>query len=496
MHIIHVASEMAPIAKVGGLGDVVLGLSRALQAAGHTVEVILPRYSSLDYSSLEDLHICQRELWSFCAGAWIHNTVWSGWVQGIRVYLIEPHNESQYFGRPGIYGFHDDIERFTYFSRAALEFLSKGEICPDILHIHEWQAAAIAPLYWELFQPLGFGDLKLVMTLHNLEHQGRCKLADLDRIGLSGKRYLSLDKMQDDQRPSMLNLLKGGINYCDQITTVSPSYAEEIVTVEGGHGLDETIRANAHKLTGILNGLDEAVWSPLTDPYLPVHYDVHALERKKEVKRHLKERLALSSEDRPLVATIARLVPQKGVELIRDAIFHTLEEGGQFILLGSSPIAQISHEFQALKLHFAENRNLHLELQPQEELTHLIYGGSDMFVVPSKFEPCGLTQQMAMEYGSVPIVRATGGLKDTVFDGENGYLFKDCCCDAMRDALLRAFHTYREEPQVWEEMMVRGMSERRGWETSAASYIEVYSKKQKRSEPPLPPRSTATARTG
>ena len=210
MHIIHITAEMAPIAKVGGLGDVLLGLSRELIQQGHTAEVILPKYTSLHYAQIEGMQIALQDLWCFCNGRWQHNTVWTGWVSGIRVYLIEPHSPPYYFDREKVYGYPDDMERFLYFSKAALEFLHRKKHTPDILHLHEWPAAAVAPLYRDQFQPLGYEGPGVVMTLHNLQHQGRCWPEDLDKIGLNGEEYLMPDRMQDDQDPHVINLLKGG----------------------------------------------------------------------------------------------------------------------------------------------------------------------------------------------------------------------------------------------------------------------------------------------
>lgn len=486
MHIIHIASEMAGLAKVGGLGDVLLGLSREVQAQGHTVDVIVPKYSLMNYEAIDRLQIAYRGLWSFGSSHWHHNTVWTCSVKGVRLYLIEPHTHNHYFEREKIYGYEDDIERFTYFSRAALEFLLKAQINPDIIHLHEWHSAIVAPLYWDLFHPIGLDQPGLLYTIHNLEHQGRCSPQDIDNIGLNGAHYLAPDKMQDDQNPELINLTKGGITFSNYVTTVSPTYAKEVLTPEGGHGLDQTMVSVEAKFQGILNGLDYDHWNPQTDPYLPISYDSKkSIKGKKASKDELRHRFSMSIEDKPLVAAVTRLVPQKGIHLIKHAIFRTLELGGQFVLLGSTADQITLGEFYQLKVHFANNPNIHIELQHNEELVHLIYAGSDIFLIPSLFEPCGLTQLIALRYGSIPLARRTGGLADTVFDVDydqdcpiqNGYCFEEPTKEGITSALDRALECYKTKR--WKQLVQNGMELDHSWIKPASQYIQVYQQIQK-----------------
>ncbi len=476
MHIIHIASEMARIAKVGGLGDVILGLSRQCADEGHEVEVILPRYTCLHHEGMRDLHVLHRDLWSFGGGKWHHNTIWAGWVEGIKVYLIEPHTAPHYFERERIYGYDDDIERFIYFSRAALEFLQRAQIKPDILHLHEWHSALCAPLYHDLYGRLGNENGAVVFTMHNLKHQGQCSVHDLDKVGIHGADYLHPDKLQHNADPNTINLLKGGIVYADAITTVSPTYAKEVLGPKFGMDLDETLLQHQDKFQGVLNGLDYSLWGPTVDKLLPVAYshDDESIRNKGQCKHALRDRLALEQRVCPVVGTIARLVPQKGVEMIKHSIFEVLDRGGQFVLLGSAATKEINDDFHALKIHFADNPNVHLELHHHEELAHLIYAGCDLFMVPSLFEPCGLTQIIALRYGTVPLVRRTGGLADTVFDDDNGFTFDTpnfASCDA---ALHRALDLYENDKKAWTEMMVRGMKMDFSWKRSSKEYLDVY----------------------
>lgn len=495
MHIIHVASELAPIAKVGGLGDVLLGLSRELSWKGHDVDIIIPKYDCMDSNEIRDLAITYADLMIFYEGEWHKNTVWMGWVENLRVYFIDPHNPRYFFNRGCFYGCEDDVERYLYFSRASLEFLFKKQLQPDIIHLHDWQTAIMAPLYKDIYMELGFNKPNIVFTIHNLEYQGKCARVDLDKLGIDGKKYDTQDKLQDPDNVSSINLLKGGLIYSDFITTVSPSYAKEILHPEGGKGLDKVLQQCQDKFLGILNGIDYSYWNPEIDRHLPAHYssrempankkDKNTLDKKAFVKKVLRERLRLDEVHRPIVGCVARLVPQKGIELIKHALRRTLEKGGQFVLLGSSPIPSIAADFHALKQHYLEHSHVHLMLHHEEELSHMIYAASDMFIVPSIFEPCGLTQMIALKYGAVPIVRRTGGLSDTIvdvdysgldFDKTNGYVFEYPDEVGLNSALDRAIDCWFHHPDKWRKLMINGMNIDFSWNKPSNFYLDVYQK--------------------
>lgn len=493
MHIVHIASELAPLAKVGGLADVLLGLSREQSWKGHDVDIIIPKYDCMDSDQIRDMAIDYLDIMSFYQGEWFHNTVWTGWVENIKVYFIDPHHPRHFFNRGCFYGCEDDIERYLYFSRTAMEFLFKSSLSPDIIHIHDWQTAAIAPLYKEMYQPLGYKKPKLVFTIHNLEYQGKCGTRDLDWIGLNGVSLLIPEKLQDTIYPTSINLLKGAMVYSDFFTTVSPSYANEVKTPEGGKGLDKIIIKYEDKFMGILNGIDYSYWNPEIDKYLPAHYsprempankkDRNTLDKKAFIKKTLRQQLLLSEDHKPIVGCITRLVPQKGIELIKHALKYTLTKGGQFLLLGSSPIPAINNEFHELKSHYANHPDVHLMLYHQEEMAHLIYAASDMFIVPSIFEPCGLTQMIALKYGSTPIVRRTGGLADTIFDIDNsekplnernGYTFDVPTPSGIESALSRAIDCWFHDPDKWRKLMINGMNIDFSWNHPADIYLNLY----------------------
>lgn len=492
MHIIHI-SEMAPLAKVGGLADVVLGLCRELSWKGHDVDIIIPKYDCMDSEQIRDMAVFEQDLPSFYQGSWHSNTIWMGWVENLKVYFIEPHHPRFFFNRGCFYGCDDDLERFLYFSRAALEFMYKKALIPDIIHLHDWQTAIIAPLYKDMYCELGFNKPKIVLSIHNMEYQGKCHSQDLNLIGLDGAAYDDPEKLRDKLDPRLINLLKGGIVYSDYVTTVSPNYAKEVLLPEGGRGLEDTIIQHQNKFKGILNGIDYSYWNPEIDRFLPAHYspreypankkDLKTLDKKAYIKKILRERLMLLEDHRPIIGCITRLVPQKGIELIKHVMLHIVDKRGQFVLLGSSPIPGIGEEFHRLKHHFTDHPHVHLVLHHQEELAHLIFAGCDMLIVPSLFEPCGLTQLIALKYGTVPIVRRTGGLADTIFDVDysgkpfeetNGYTFDQPDAQGIDSALDRAIKCWFDEPEKWRHLMLNGMKTDYSWNRSANLYMDIY----------------------
>ncbi|KAH9325755.1 hypothetical protein KI387_005933, partial [Taxus chinensis] len=373
MHIVHVAVEMAPIAKVGGLGDVVTSLSRAVQDFGHSVEIICPKYDCLNYNHVRDLQFRQE---FFLGGTQIK--VWHGKVEGLSVNFIDPNNGMFRVGC--IYGHKDDGKRFEFFCHAALEFLLRSGAHPDIIHCHDWSSAPVAWLFQDNYKHHALANSRIVYTIHNLD------------FGTT--------------------VIAKAMAHAHKATTVSYTYAHEV----SGH---PAIAPNRYKFHGILNGIDPDIWDPLNDPYIPMAYSKeNVVEGKLAAKEEIQRKLGLKQVDRPLVGIITRLTAQKGVHLIKHAIWRTLNRNGQVVLLGSAPDPSIQKEFNniANHLHNTNGDMAQLCLTYNEPLSHLIYAGADFILVPSMFEPCGLTQLTAMRYGSIPVVRKTGGLNDTVFD--------------------------------------------------------------------------------
>ncbi len=481
LKIVHVATEIAPLAKVGGLGDVMLGLSKELIRLGHSSVVFLPHYDCLDMSCLSHIQIIKENFLTFFEGTWHKNTISQTTIEGIPVILIDPQHEDSLFRRGSIYGEEDDARRFLYFSRAVFDFLSKNSPV-DVIHLHDWQVAPLAPLIKKENPQL---TKKIVYTIHNLAYQGVVPGEQIESIALSKDEMLEPHALQDPTKKNFVNLMKGGITFSDEITTVSPTFAKEALTKKGGFGLDQTLKTHKSKFSGILNGIDSDFWSPLKDKYLPIHYAPSDLKGKFLLQTLLKNQVELSVCDRPLIGCIARLVPQKGLPLIRHAIEFIPKMGGQFILLGSSPIESINEEFYKLKEELKNNSNVHLILNSQEEMAHLIFAACDMFIVPSCFEPCGLTQMIALHYGTVPVVRKTGGLADTVFDIDfsslpeekrNGYTFETEKTADFEKALLRAFSCWKNTPQKWQHLIQKGMSSDLSWTDPAKKYVTLYQK--------------------
>ncbi|THU65148.1 hypothetical protein C4D60_Mb05t00610 [Musa balbisiana] len=376
MHIVHIAVEMAPIAKVGGLGDVVTSLSRAVQDLGHTVDVVLPKYDCMNLSNVKDLHHRNSFAWGET-----EISVWFGKVEGLPVYFLEPKNGM--FSVGCIYGRSDDGHRFGFFCHAALEFLLQSGFRPDILHCHDWSSAPVAWLFKEHYIYYGLSNARVIFTIHNLEF-------GVHNIGRA-------------------------MTYADKATTVSQTYSREVAG-------NPAISPHLHKFHGIVNGIDPDIWDPYNDQFIPVPYTPeNVVEGKKAAKEALQQRLGLKTSDHPLVGIITRLTVQKGIHLIKHAVWRTLEHNGQVVLLGSAPDSRIQNDFanMASELHSSHGDQVRFCLTYNEPLSHLIYAGADFILVPSLFEPCGLTQLIAMRYGSIPVVRRTGGLYDTVFDVDN-----------------------------------------------------------------------------
>jgi starch synthase len=484
MFIVMVSSECAPAAKVGGLADVVYGLSRELDIRGHSVEVILPKYDCMRYDHIYGLQPAYNDLWVPFYGQWVHCTVFFGFVHGRKCFFVEPHGDRAFFNRGIFYGHHDDPERFAFFSRAALEFMLKSGKHPDVIHCHDWQTGLVPVLLFDIYKHLGMTHPRVCYTLHNLKHQGAAGEYILRAVGLDNAGYyFHYDRLRDNFNPHAVNMMKGGIVYSNFVTTVSPRYAWEIQNSDLSCGLGHTLHIHGRKLGGVLNGVDYDVWNPEIDRHIPHNYGMDAVQDKYGNKEALRHRLLLRQDYKPVVSYVGRLDHQKGVDLIRHAIFFSLANGCQFVLLGSSPNPGIEHYFRQLKHHLNDNPDCHLELGYDEELAHLIYAGSDMVVVPSLFEPCGLTQMIAMKYGTVPVVRDTGGLSDTVFDADhshrpyherNGYVFRDADREGLESALHRAIGMWHSYPRYFRELMINGMRYDYSWNHPGQNYLNIY----------------------
>ncbi len=466
--VLFVASEAAPFIKSGGLGDVAGALPGALRAAGVDCRVILPLYSKIPDALREQLQpigeLTVHNSWrkQYCGILYAE-------VGGVPYYLLD--NE-YYFNRYGLYGENDDGERFAFFSRAVLEVLPIIDFIPDVLHCNDWHTAFVpVVLNEEMRGRDGYRDIRTVFTIHNIEFQGKYDPYILgDVFG-----------MEEDKKPILeyggfLNLMKGAIVKSDAVTTVSQSYAHEILDPYFSYGLHHILEQNRHKLQGIVNGIDVDKFDPATDPALPYHYSFATRGQKFRNKKALQRELGLEERAVPLIGMVTRLTLQKGLDLVRHIFDELMQEDVQFVLLGTG-----DYEYEEF---FREMQNRYPDkvrsiISFDAALAQRIYAGADLFLMPSKFEPCGLAQLIAMRYGTIPVVNAVGGLRDTVspFDvttGEGrGITFQSYDSGDLLDALRRAVALVHDKP-AYAKAKANAMSGDYSWAASAAKYIDLY----------------------
>ncbi|ABS24357.1 glycogen synthase GlgA [Anaeromyxobacter sp. Fw109-5] len=469
MEILFVASEVAPWSKTGGLGDVAGALPRALAARGHAVSVVTPRYGTIDPHAhrLRPLHRALD----------VRGEPTTLWVSRDRapVYFVE---HEHFFGsRRGLYGeahdYGDNAERFAYLARAALALPGALGLRPHIVHLNDWQTGLVPFLLRrEHARDAALAGARTVFTIHNLAYQGVFSKHVVPALGLPWDvfRYEAMEF--HDQ----LNFLKAGLVFADALTTVSPTYAREIATPQGGVGLDALLRHRARDLHGILNGIDVEEWDPATDRHLPARYSAADLSGKAACKSALQRELGLPERpDVPLVAMIGRLAEQKGLDLVVAALGELLARDLQLVLLGTGR-PELEEAFRRAARERPDRMAARIGFD--EGLAHRMEAGADLFLMPSRFEPCGLNQMYSLRYGTIPVVRAVGGLEDTVedFDGWSrgtGFKFRDYHPQAMLLAVRRALEAHRDR-RAWRAMMLRGMALDFSWDRSAQAYEALY----------------------
>jgi starch synthase len=484
MYVVMIASECAPVAKVGGLADVVFGLSRELQLRGHVVDIILPRYDCMRQDQVSNMQVAYHDLWVPWDRGAIRCTVWRGAVHDMNCFFIEPHSSQAYFDRGTYYGFWDDPQRFAFFSKSALEFMLKSDKRPEVIHTHDWQTALVPVLLFEIYAAAGLAHQRVCHTIHNFAHQGVTGPHTLHAVGLHRiEHYGAVDCMGDDLDHHAINLMKGALLYANFVTTVSPHHAWEVRHTDMGFGLGDTLHRHQDKFGGVLNGLDYEMWNPEIDPSIPQHFNAASIELKADNTRALRERMRLREGARPIVCYVGRLDTQKGLHLIRHALFHVLANEAQFVLLGSGSEHGINEDFWHLKRRLGDNPDCHLEIGYNEQLAHLIYAGADILIMPSLFEACGLTQMIALRYGTVPVVRSVGGLRDTVFDWDhselprvqrNGFVFEHPDQAGIDSALDRALGLWRHEPALFRQLALQGMVYDYSWNRPGQNYLDIY----------------------
>lgn len=472
MKVLFCASECVPFVKTGGLADVIGALPIALKNGGADVRVILPKYGMID------------EYWKSRMKPLCHFEVLFGWERvycgvetlednGVTYYFID--NETQFYVNE-IYGdgFFEGM-RFSFFCRAVLEALPRIDFFPDLLHLNDWQTGMIAALLKTQYTAQAdYARIRTVFSIHNLKFQGLFPWKDVaGRLGLDERYYTS----EYLEFYGCASFMKGGLVFADRICTVSPTYAGEIKTPYYGEKLDGLLRARENTLSGILNGIDYTIFDPATDRFLPEHFDAEHLEGKLACKRALQRECGLEERDVPLIGFVARLSAQKGLDLIERVLGDILRNDVQIVFLGKGEQRFVD------MLNWANWRypkRVHARIELDEGLAHRVYAGADIFLMPSQFEPCGLSQMIALRYGAVPVVRETGGLKDTIIpynqytDEGNGFSFANYNAHEMLSTIERAARYWNEDKAMWRRMMLRGMADDFGWSKPAEQYLALY----------------------
>ena len=476
LRILHVASEMVPFIKTGGLADVVGALPMALNGLGHDARVAIPLYRSVRRKA-EALGLTWSAHPLVIEAGGVDHRVGVGTVEldGTTVYLLAC---DELFDRDGIYGpsqgmdYDDNARRYAVFCKAALALPGMLGWVPHFIHAHDWQTGLIPALRERGFQR-SLPATRTVFTIHNIAYQGAFWHFDMKLTGLDWSLFNPLHL----EHYGRLNCLKGGVVFADRVTTVSRRYAEEIQLPEFGFGLDGVMRANAFKLRGITNGIDTAEWNPWTDDTLPTRFDARRPGGKRACKEALRTELGLVPAAQPaLVAVVSRLVEQKGIDLVVAAVEPYILAGRmQLVVLGSGD-AHLEHRLRQLQTRHPGW--VHAWFGYNEELAHRIIAGADLFLMPSRTEPCGLTQLYSLRYGTLPLVRYTGGLADTVTDvaggAGNGFSFGPMDYGHFSSVLDRALGLYEHFPAEWKQAMKRAMTADHSWEHVAAEYVEMY----------------------
>ena len=467
MKVLYASSEAYPFAMSGGLADVAGALPKALRKRFIGCRVVMPLYSSISEELRQKMtFVCSITVpvaWrrQYCG-------IFEAHVDGVIYYLID---NQYYFKRDGLYGHFDDAERFAFFSRAVLEIIPYIGFTPDVIHCNDWQTALI-PIYLNAFYKFNelYSNMKTVFTIHNIQYQGKYgyELTE-DVIGLPKECESLLDY------DNCLNFMKGAIQCSDKVTTVSPTYSREILDPYYSHGLDSILKEFTYKLTGIVNGIDTDVYNPETDNLIYKNFSVEDISGKAYNKAELQKELGLPERaDAPVIGIVTRLVKHKGIDLVKCVFEDLLKADLQFAILGSGEW-EFETFFHEMAAKYPEKVGLKLGFNPQ--LAHRIYAGADIFLMPSQSEPCGLAQMVALRYGTIPIVRQTGGLNDTITDSGdnkgNGFTFSSYNAHDMLETIWRSIAGFSDK-DGWAVLRERAMKCDNSWGTSANAYIKLY----------------------
>jgi starch synthase len=462
MKIAMVASEVVPFAKTGGLADVAGALPLALEYCGHEIIIIMPAYKCITEAKLKITRV-SKDITSAVVG------------KNIKVFFIENKN---YFYREGLYGdkhgdYPDNLERFIYFCQRTVTLLKDINFCADILHLHDWQASLAAVYLKKLHADDPFYKrTKTILTLHNIGYQGIFPREEFPKLGLDWELF-NIDGFEFYNK---INLLKGGIVFADLINTVSQTYAQEIQTKELGFGLEGLLRKRKEDLSGIINGVDYSVWDPLTDKFIIENYSLADLENKAFNKEDLQRTCGLAVDKNvPVLGIVSRLAQQKGLDILVEGLSDLLQMNVQLVILGAGDL-----KYQEALREIAQKfpRAVSLNLKFDDPLAHKIYAGSDIFLMPSKYEPCGLGQLISLRYGTIPVVFRTGGLADTI-NKNNGFIFSQYTKTELLKAINKAVAAFKNKKK-WSSLVNHAMECNFSWKVSADKYVQLYAKAKKK----------------
>jgi len=482
MKILFASPEVVPFAKTGGLADVAGALPKALSCLGHDVKVILPKFKMVDgkkYDLIKVYSGLKVEIMGRIELADVYEALIPG--SNVMAYFI---SNDKYFNRSGLYqekgvDYPDNLERFTFYSMAALEFVKKLGWKPDILHANDWQSALMIMYIKTIYKDDSFfSDISTVYSVHNMGYQGIFPSDQLPITGLSWE-YFSMDSLEFYGK---IALTKAGFEYADVINTVSETYSHEIQTPEFGHGLEGLLKERSKDVYGIVNGLDYDLWNPEVDTYIVKKYGPRNIEDKIENKKALQKQNGLPGSDLPLIGIISRLADQKGFDILAEDMENIMHLKIQFVLLGTGE-PKYHDLFLDMKRKYPDHIGVNLGFDAA--LAQMIYAGSDMFLMPSRYEPCGLGQLISYKYGTIPVVRKTGGLADTVFDEMTGFVFEEYSAKALHDAIKRAITAYNNKKR-WASLIRSVMILDYSWNASAKKYVDLYRKALEKVLTPVP----------
>ncbi|HHV28714.1 MAG TPA: glycogen synthase GlgA [Clostridium sp.] len=476
LKVLFVSVEVAPFAKTGGLADVAGSLPKSLLSMGYDVRVAMPRYQQIETNMkyVTDFPVDMGGRQSTCIVREGEIGFKSdGKDMSVPIYFLDNYH---YFNRGGIYCYFDDADRFAFFCKAALEMLPKIDFKPDIIHCNDWHTGPMCMFLNEKYKTYPFyKNIKTMFTIHNLEYQGNFSRDVMGIMGMPDEVFVP----EKVEFYGMFSFMKAGLVYSDIITTVSETYAKEIQTERYGEKLEGLLKNRSKDLYGIVNGIDYDVFNPETDPRIYKNYTVDTFKLKAENKYALQKEMGLPKKDVPVIGLISRLTGQKGLNLIMDEIDEMMKEDIQFILLGAGD-EYYETGFKKIQEKYPDKVGVFIGFNAP--LAQRIYAGSDMFLMPSRFEPCGLGQLFSLRYGTIPIVRSTGGLAETVIDIDkdkkngNGFSYQDFTSKDMMDTIKRAIKFYNEKPLEWEDMVKRAMISDYSWNSSASKYSDLYLK--------------------